>query len=232
MKAKKRSLQELLEEVGWLRDLPMPVRQRVHADAYETFHPAGGAVARIGDPSNSWIGVSEGLLKVSTVSKSGRVVIFTGVPKGGWIGEGAVIKRELRRYDILAMRDSRLMHIPGSTLRWLLDTSIEFNHVMVNQLNERLAQYITMVEVDRLEDPVARVARSIATLFNKVLYPRITTAVPMSQSELAELVGLSRQSISLALKRLKEEGLISTEYGGLVIENLAALRDYEERSKR
>lgn len=111
-------------------------------------------------------------------------------------------------------------------MRWLLDTSIEFNHVMLAQVNERLSQYIAMVEIDRLDDPVARVAKSLATLFNPVLYPHMTAAVPPSQTELGELVGLSRQSVSGALKQLDALGYISTEYGGVVVKDLPALRDF------
>lgn len=86
--------------------------------------------------------------------------MFTGIPDGGWIGEGAAIRRELRKYDIVAVRHSRGIHIPSPTFRWLLDdTSIEFNHFIVAHLNERLGQYIGMVETDRLTDPVARLAR-------------------------------------------------------------------------
>jgi CRP-like cAMP-binding protein len=137
----------------------------------------------------------------------------------------------LRRYDIVAMRETRVIHVPGATFRWLLDTCIEFNHVVIAQLNERLSQYITMVDIDRLEDPVARVAKSLAVLFNPVLYPSMTAAVPLSQAELGELAGLARQTVSAALKQLAKEGLIIVEYGSLVVKNVAALRDYEARDR-
>lgn len=97
------TLEQHLLCVTWLRNLPESARARVAADAYEMAYPAGATVVRKGEPANSWIGVVEGLLKVSAVYRSGKVVMFTGIPDGGWIGEGAVIKRELRKYDIVAM---------------------------------------------------------------------------------------------------------------------------------
>jgi len=219
----------LLEETDWLRELPFAAKERVLADAYEAFFREGDIVAREGEPANSWIGVAEGLLKVSAVYRTGKVVMFTGIPEGSWVGEGSVIKRELRRYDLIAMRPSRVIHVPGATFRWLLDVSIEFNHVVVTRLNERLGQYIGMMQIDRLSDPIARVARSIATLYNPVLYPHLGSLLSLSQSELGELTGLTRQSISAALKHLETEGLISMAYGGVVIRNLAALLSYQER---
>jgi CRP/FNR family transcriptional regulator, cyclic AMP receptor protein len=148
------------------------------------------------------------------------MIMFTGVSRGGWFGEGSVIKRELRRYDIYAVRDTHLLHVPSATVRWLLDTSLEFNHSMMAQLNERLSQYISMVETDRMQDPVARVARSLALLFNPILYPRMSAAVPLSQQELGELAGLSRQSISGALKQLQSQGYITTEYNVVIVKKL------------
>lgn len=225
------SLQEYLERTHWMRELPPSAKDRVLSDAHENFFRAGDVVARQGEPANSWIGVADGLLKVSAVHRTGKVVMFTGIPEGSWLGEGSVFKRELRRYDVIAMRPSRVMYIPGSTFRWLLDVSFEFNHIIIARLNERLAQYIGMMEIDRLSDPVARVARSIGTLYNPILYPQMGSVLNLSQSELGELIGLSRQSIGAALKQLEAEGLISTEYGGVVVKKLAELIAYQEREK-
>lgn len=228
-KGSARPLRDVLEETHWLQELPADAKERVYADAYEVFFNAGDAVVRKGDPATAWLGVAEGLLKVSTVHRSGKVVMFTGIPEGSWIGEGAVIKRELRRYDIFAMRPSRLVHLPGATLRWLLDTSIEFNHIVISRLNERLSQYIAMVEIDRLTDPAARVARAIGIMYNPVLHPRMGFVLTLSQTEMGELIGMSRQSISAALKQLESEGLVSTEYGGVMVKKLSSLVNYQER---
>lgn len=156
--------------------------------------------------------------------------MFTSIPEGGWGGEGSVFKLEPRRYDIVAMRPSRVVFVPSATFRWLLDVSIEFNHVVLTQLNERLGQYIGMMEIDRLDDPVARVARCVGALFNPVLYPRQSTSLKISHTELGEFSGMSRQSVGAALKQLEVEGLIGTSYGGVVVHDLQALIRYEERT--
>jgi CRP/FNR family cyclic AMP-dependent transcriptional regulator len=223
-------LSVVLEEMSWLQILPERSQQRVIVEATETWYAEGEVVARKGEPSTSWIGVAEGLLKISAVYRTGKVVMFTGIPAGSWVGEGSVTKRELRRYDIVAMRRSRVIHVPASTFRWLLDTSFEFNHLIISRLNERLAQYIGMVEIDRITDPVARIARAIATLFNPVLYPRMGPLLELSQAELGELVGLSRTTINAALKQLEAEGYVSTEYGGLMVRDVGGLQNYQERN--
>lgn len=64
--------------------------------------------------------MADGLLKITNAFRSGKVVMFTGVPTGGWLGEGSVIKTELRA---VTMRPTRVVHIPRAAFRWLLDTS-------------------------------------------------------------------------------------------------------------
>lgn len=225
---KKTPLDELLLRIGWIQNLPGSAKARVLDDAYALEYADGDTVVRKGDPATSWIGVVDGLLKVSAVYRSGRIVMFTGIPDGGWVGEGALIKRELRKYDIVAMRATRVVHIPGPTFRWLLDTSIDFNHFIIAHLNERLGQYVGMVETDRLADPVARLARAIASLFNPVLYPGTHALLNVSQAELGELAGLSRQTTNASIRRLAADGLLDVAYGGVLVKNVAALRDYAD----
>lgn len=223
-------LSEFLRSTPWVQAIPSSARQRVLADVYEASYDAGDIVARKSEPALSWIGVIDGLLKLSDVDRSGRLIMFTGIPAGDWIGEGTILKRELRRYDIVAVSNTRTANLPASTFRWLVDTCIEFNHVVLARLNERLAQFIGMMEIDRMQDPVARVARAIGSLYNPVLSPHLDPLLTLSQTELGEMIGLSRQTVGAALKRLQQEGLVSTRYGSTVVHKANALQNYQERN--
>jgi CRP/FNR family cyclic AMP-dependent transcriptional regulator len=67
----------------------------VYEDAYEASFKAEAAVVSKGEVANAWIGVREGLLKVSTMHRSGKVVMFTPFFKGSWGGEGSLLNREV-----------------------------------------------------------------------------------------------------------------------------------------
>ena len=84
----------------------------------------------------------EGLLKASSGFSNGKTLIYSGIPAGSWVGEGLVLKRELRHYDIVAVQPSRTVHIPRTTFHWLLDTSVKFDRFVLDHLNERLGQQI------------------------------------------------------------------------------------------
>ena len=220
------TLDDLLAASLWTRDLDADTRARIGAELAERRVPAGGYVCRKGEPVEHWVGVIEGLLKLSNVSPSGKAVTLTGVPALGWFGEGSLLKDEPRRYDAVALRDSRVALMPRATFQWLLDTSIAFNRFLLMQLNERLALFISMLEHERLLDTDARVARCLASLFNPILYPGVGQRIAISQEEIGFLSGVSRQRVNQALQVLEKEGLVAVEYGGLTILDLERLRTF------
>ena len=213
-----------LRSIPWLALLRPDERERATDSLRVSDAQAGDYVCCVGKPVSYWFGVVEGLLKMSADNAQGLTMTFAGVPPGGWFGEGTVLKREPYRYNIQALRKSVVAGLPVDTFHWLLDHSIGFNRFVMNQLNERLAQFISAREIDRMTDPDQRVARSLAALFNPVLYPDVGEVLRITQQELAYLVGLSRQRVNEALRTLQAQGAIRVEYGGLRVLDLGALR--------
>lgn len=213
-----------LAGVPWLGQLGRNEYKRAVSELRISEAAAGDLVCRIGRPVTYWFGVIDGLLKMSTTTVDGRTITYTGLTSGGWFGEGTVLKRETYRYDIQALRKSRLAGLPVDSFHWLLDHSIEFNRFIMAQLNERLGQFIGTVEIGRSATPEQRVARSLAALVNPVLFPGVDEVLRITQQELAYLVGLSRQRVNEALQVLATQGLLHIEYGGLRIIDLAALQ--------
>jgi CRP/FNR family transcriptional regulator, cyclic AMP receptor protein len=223
-----RHLADLLAHSPWAQALGAEELKRVQREIVVRDVPANGMVCSKGEKVESWIGVVEGIVKISTVSSEGKAVTFTGIPGGAWMGEGSLLKTEVRRYDVVAIRDSRIAHMPRRTFQRLLDTSIPFNRFLLTQLNERLSQFIAMVEFERLLGPDARVARCIAQMFNPVLFPGGQSRLDISQVEIGYLTGLSRQRVNKALKTLEEQQLLKVEYGGILVRDLVQLSSYED----
>ena len=213
-----------LQAIPWLGLLSAQEHLRACAALQVGEAASGDYVCRFGKPVTYWFGLIDGLLKMSNETADGRNITLIGVPPGGWFGEGTVLKQENYRYNIQALRPSVVAGIPVETFHWLLDHSIGFNRYVMNQLNERLGQFIAARESDRNPNPDARVASSLATLFNPVLHPRMGDVLRITQQELAYLVGLSRQRVNEALSTLQARGLVRLEYGGLKVLDIAALR--------
>lgn len=215
-----------LRACSWASGLSEAEFARAAAGVFERLVPAGGFVCRKGEPAEYWLGVMDGLLKISSDWVTGKTATLSGMPSGGWFGEGSLLKAERLRYDAIAMRDSRVAYMRRETFQWLLDHSIAFNRFLLTQLNERLGQFIGTLESERLLDTDARVARALASLFNAVLFPGTAHDLAISQEEIGYLAGISRQRVNRSLKILEDAGFLAVAYGGVKIVDLEGLRRF------
>jgi CRP/FNR family cyclic AMP-dependent transcriptional regulator len=215
-----------LAGIPWLKLLSDKERELIEPRIVVGDAQTGDAVCRIGRAPTYWFGVIDGLLKMNIDTDKGDSLTFTGVSRGGWFGEGTALKREPYRYNVNALRASVVAGLPVESFHSLLSESIGFNRFIMNQLNERLGQFIAAREIDRINNPDVRVARNLAALVNPVLFPGVGEFLNITQQELGYLVGLSRQRVNVALKRLEAALWIKVTYGGIRILNLPALRSH------
>ena len=221
-----KNAEELLRASLWGQALTEAEMARALAGTSERTFAAGAFICMKGEPVDYWMGIIDGLGKMASHWTTGKTTSLTGISSGGWFGEGSLLKNEVRRYDVMALRESRIAFMNRSTFLWLMDHSIPFNRYLITQLNERLGQFIGMMENERLLDPDARIARCLAGLFNPVLYPGTNRLLQISQEELGYLAGVSRQRANQALKTLEDAGLVRSEYGGINILDLDGLRRF------
>lgn len=203
---------------SWFAGLPASTQSRLSERVQcttgkkgEVMLPANAAVA-------GCYAVLSGLVKVQSIAVRGRSSTFLGVACGDWFGEGSALKLEPRRYEIVALRDTELLCLPRAEFDQLHATSIEFNQFLVRQLNLRLSQAMALIEASRVRTPEQRVALSLSRLFwNR------TRKLSLSQDELANLVGVSRQTTNRALQSLAQRGLVTLEFGRVDIVDDEAL---------
>ncbi len=115
------SREQLLKIAFWARDLAEGEIEPARRGIVEKTFPAGAYICHRGDRLDSWTGVIDGLVKMGTVSKSGKDVTFTGLRTGGWFGEGTILKDEPRRYDLVALRETRMALMNRAAFLWLFE---------------------------------------------------------------------------------------------------------------
>jgi CRP-like cAMP-binding protein len=219
-------MEQQLSQHDWFCALSGEHRGLAAASAQLVRFAADSFIARRGEASGYWIGVQEGLIKLAVYSVDGRSSTLSGVPEGGWCGEGSVIKREARRYDVIAVRASQIMLVPADTFHRLMAESLPFNSFVIRQLNERMGQFIATVQNERLLSVDARVAQAIAQLFHPMLYPRTSPVLELSQEEIGLLTGLSRQRVNQAMRKLAGQGLVEISYQSIRVVDLDGLRAF------
>jgi CRP/FNR family cyclic AMP-dependent transcriptional regulator len=222
------SRDEFVRNAIWARELAPDELERARRGITDKQFSKGGYICHRGDKLDYWTGVITGLVKISAISASGKAMTFAGAGAGGWLGEGSVLKDETRKYDLVALADTRLAMMARPTFMWLYENSTGFNRFLVRQLNERMGQFIAVIEYDRILSPKARLARNLSWFFNPVLYPVSKLEIEIGQEELGLLAGVSRPVVSKSLQALEAEGLLKVEHGKIVVFDVAALGRYED----
>jgi CRP/FNR family cyclic AMP-dependent transcriptional regulator len=216
--------EDFVRHATWARRLSHAQLGLVLDHLEERRFDTGACMLHAGEVVEHWTGIVDGFAKMSVTSAQGRVSTLTGVCAGVWFGEGSLMKHEARRYDVYALRPLRMALVPRRVFECLRETSIPFNHYLQDLLNARLSLFIGTLSDDRLLDTDARVAHSLASLFDEDLYPQAAAQVRIDQTEVGLLANVSRQRAHQALHRLEDLGLLRLERCGLTVLDVAGLR--------
>jgi CRP/FNR family transcriptional regulator, cyclic AMP receptor protein len=212
---------QFLRMQPWFAKLPPPAQESIADRVFTQHGRKGDVLLRSGEAVGGWYAVLSGLVKLQSQSTQGRLSVFLGVPPGEWFGEGSAMKAEPRRYDVIALRDTELLCLPRAQFNQLRGSSLEFNQALLLQMNMRLGQAMSVIEAGRIRSPEQRVALYLSRLFWHGM-----RKLDLSQEELGNLAGLSRQTVNRVLNALEQQGLVSLEFGRVAIindEGLAAL---------
>ena len=202
----------------WFAALPHVQQADIETKIFTLSAARGAVILPANEPTQGWYGVLHGLVKISGRATAGRRSDFLGVAAGDWFGEGAVLKNELRRYEVVALRDTEVLCLPSATFHGLFESSIRFNQFLVSCMNLRLSQAMAMIEAGRTRSPEQRIALSLSRLF----WGR-TRQLDLTQDELASLAGMSRQTANRVLNALQEQGVISLSMNRIKVLDDAAL---------
>lgn len=217
------TLDELLARSPWFVRLDEPTQSRVRADVSERAVAAGQALGHHGERQHAWFGVLEGVIKWSITARDGHTVTLGGQSVGSWFGEGTLIRNAPRESDLIALRDSRVAQLPRATFNWLREREPSFNEFLLLQVNERLHWFMGAAVAHGLLDTDSLVARALVGMVHPLSNPSGAGHLPLSQEELANLAGVSRQTCNKAMTRFKNAGLVRTEYGGIVVLDVPGL---------
>ena len=155
-----------IQTMDWLAVLNAEQQAYVASTIEVTAAAPGDVVCRSGQQPTHWIGVVQGLVKMSENAANGRTVTFAGFPPGGWFGEGTLLEEGRYRYEIQSLQDSVLAQLPATVFHRLLRESIGFNQFLMRQFNQRLGQFIAYKAAEHtlpLEQQLARCSTRAST---------------------------------------------------------------------
>lgn len=215
---------EPVRRSAWFPTLTSAAQQevldRMHMQSLKT----GEALSMQGERQTHWCGVLDGLLKWSSASRQGRSLTLGGLSAGSWFGEGSLLRQAPREAEIVALRPSLVARLPRDVFEELVRTQPEFARFLLHHINERLHWFMGDIRAHRLLDVDSQVARALAGLFHPVLHPGASRHLAITQEEVAQLTGISRQRCNRALRSLHTAGLVQLNRGSITILELDSLR--------
>jgi CRP-like cAMP-binding protein len=187
---------------------------------------AGEVLFHKGDPGRQLFGVLDGRLKILATGADGKDLVFNVCDPGEVIGEIALLDSNPRSATVVALEPSELLVLDRRDFLPFLEHHPRVSIRLAEVLAARLRRLSELAEDSVLLAVRARLAKKLVSLAQR--YGRQTAEgvqidLPLSQQELGDMVGTSRESINKQLRAFAHDGLLLSSTGRLTIRDLAAL---------
>jgi len=191
-------------------------------------YPAGREIFDKGSPGQSLMAVLRGSIKISSLSRDGKEVVFRIINTGEIFGEIAALDGEERSADAAAMTDCELLVFDRTDFLRMLENRADLCMILLRILCRRLRQTTEQVEDVMFRHLESRLAKALLQLAGRVgLHGLQSKAVELhvSQREFGNMAGGSRESVNKFLQNWHRQGLIDLGKASILIKDIDALRD-------
>jgi CRP-like cAMP-binding protein len=210
----------LLMRGQWFAGLPASLRRELIGRGQVRHFPRGSWVYLQGDPPRGMWAVLEGEIAFSKVGGSGNEVIYHVGGPGLWFGVLGALTGLPLGLAVTAVTELSALHVRSKDVQQIIDA--EPRHVLrlVRLPLERAVDLLDLVEHIVRPGPRSRVASRLLLLHRMELEhdrARLDRPLRVSQSQLAAMTALSRQSVSRALHELEDVGALRTGFRQIAI---------------
>ena len=183
----------------------------------------GGVIFAKGDVDTGLIGVLAGSVKISVASAKGRSIVLNIIHVGGVFGEMSLFDGHPRPTDATAMSDCELLVIKHRDFMPFLRSEPDLGVQFIEILCARLRRTSEQVQDGTFLDLPTRLARMLLRL---TAASAPTGKVAITQHEIGQIIGQSREGTNKQLRAWAKQGWIRLERGGVSVlrsEKLAAV---------
>lgn len=183
------------------------VRQALLQSANQVTLKGGKLLFQQGQAGDSMFVVISGLIEVSISTADGRKVLLNRLGPGQCFGEISMIDGLARTAETVALTETRLMSISRAVFLEVAKRYPELSLAMIDLLCERVRWLSDSVEDYAVLPLERRLARRLQILFDR--FGGAELSIEIAQSDLADFVGASRESVNKILMAWRKDGLIS-----------------------
>jgi CRP/FNR family transcriptional regulator len=220
---------ELLARVPVFETLAPQDLERVADVAVPRTFPPGHVVFHEGDESDTCYVVRSGTARALRASADGRTITLARFGAGDFFGELAMFDDERRSASVEAVDEVEALAILGTDMRRLLREHPDIAMKLVVSLGRRLRDTNERLARQSFQTVQSRVAGVLAQLADEAAARDGTdqaAVLSITQAEIAQLAGSSRESASRFLAVLERAGVIEQGRGRITVLDSAALQRY------
>ncbi len=187
---------------------------------------AGREIFSKGSPGDSMMAVLKGRVKISSLSPEGKEIVLNIISPGEIFGEIALLDGKERTADATAMDDCELLVLSRRDFLPFLERHADICLLLLSVLCERLRRTSEQLEDVTFRHLQSRLAKTLLRLGRSAGAPKgraLRIDLKLSQRDLANIVGATRESINKHLQLLQRSGVIGRDRGAIVIKDVAAL---------
>jgi CRP/FNR family cyclic AMP-dependent transcriptional regulator len=218
----------LLQRVPLFSQLSGEDLEEISRVAVPRSYPKGVRVFHEGDRSDACYIVRSGDLRVTREHPDGRAIALATLGPGDIFGELAMLDGEARSASVEALSECQLLALPAADVRRLLRGSSEITVKLVVALTRRLREANERIARQSFQTVPSRVAGVLSQLTAEEapLQGREGVTIRMTQADLAQLAGTSRESVSRFLAVLERAGVVHVGRGRVTVLEPRRLRAY------
>jgi CRP-like cAMP-binding protein len=177
----------------------------------------GEAIFSKGDPGNSLIAVIRGTVKISISSAEGRSVILNLIGPGEIFGEVALLDGLARTADATANSSCEIFVIDRREFIPFVRSQPALAMKFIELLCARVRWTSDQVEQVILQDLPGRLASALIRLTEKHKLAPAGRTIAITQQEISEMVGMTRESINKQLRVWAARNWVRLEHGAIVV---------------
>jgi CRP/FNR family transcriptional regulator, cyclic AMP receptor protein len=204
----------LLSQHPFFSDLPIQVRARLNAYIKTKRYSSGATIFQKGDPGTGLFVVRSGTVKIEVRSSRGKEAVFNLMKAGDFFGEIALLDGLPRTANAMAFPDCELLMIDRRDFMPILQSQPALMSKLLKEICGRLRRTTEQVEDLMFLDLRGRLARTLLRLSETSKTPG---KVAVTQRDLAEIVGLSREMINRQLQSWKKSNWVDLGRKEIVI---------------
>ncbi|HOL65520.1 MAG TPA: Crp/Fnr family transcriptional regulator, partial [Accumulibacter sp.] len=179
-------------------------------------YTANSIVVHEGDDGNGLFVIQSGYLKVFLTDQTGREVTLSLLDPGDYFGELALLDGAPRSASVMAVSRSELLHLPRASFLEMLEEQPACMQVVIRNLVARIRVLTDNVRSLALSDVYGRISRVFENLAVdkdglRVIERRLT------QQELANIIGASREMVNRILRDLVAGGYIEIDQHRMIL---------------